>query len=188
MFRKSVVLACAAGLLIFCGWVGIAGAADAPSAPAPTVSNTAKSCTLTNMKFAEFLAQKYGINLGEAEKTMTPDEKYKALANALSEKGIKYFSTAKPGDMPQCSDSAGVLYAVAGGPDAAATSDAKIGYLVKNGFLKLPAPNSDPCDTLCNIEEAFGAAVAEKFSPPPVTPPPTNPPGETPERPSSRIE
>lgn len=174
MSRKTIVLVLV-GLFLFVGQVGIVKAATAPAA---------KNCGWTYMKFAEFLAQKYGITLPEGAK-MSETDKYNALANALSQKGIKYFSSARPSDMVKCCDAAGVLYEVVGAKGPMGTCDLTISYLINNGFLKPGKPGSTPCDTLCNIEDAFGTTVAEKFRPP-FNPPPTIPPDEHPERPSSR--
>ena len=108
MFRKSIVLGLA-GLFLLMGQVGIVKAADQgtkDSKPAVT-TQAVKNCGWTYMKFAEFLAQKYGITLPEGAK-MSETDKYNALANALSQKGIKYFSSARPSDMVKCCDAAGV--------------------------------------------------------------------------------
>lgn len=184
MFRKMIVLVLV-GLFLFAGQAGMAKAADqGGKGSEPAATSAKKNCGWTYMKFAEFLAQKYGIVIAKST-TMSDADRYTALANALSQKGITYFSSAKATDMVKCCDAAGVLYDVVGAKGPEGTCDLKINYLIKNGFLKLGSANSTPCDALCNIEDAFGTPVAEKFRPP-FNPPPTNPPHEDPERPSSR--
>lgn len=175
MFRKYVVSVLVATLFLFGGWISLARAADEPVEEKPKVSD----CAWSNLRFAEYLAQKYEIKLAEGE-AMTPDEKYQALANALSEKGITYFSTAKPTDPVKCCDVADALYVVVGATESLGTCDLKIDYLIKNGFLKLPESNSDPCGVLCNID-----VVIEPYKPP-FRPPHNDPPGPDPEPPSSR--
>ncbi len=174
MFRRNIVLVLLAGLLFLGARVGVVSAADA----APKSNN---GCAWTNLHFAEFLAGKYGIKVADG---LSQEDKYKALVNALSKKGIKSFADAKSSDKVSCCGAADALYTVAGVKEPAGTCDLKIGALIKSGVLKVPA-GGDPCGALCNIEDAFGP-VAEKFHAP-FNPPNTNPPGETPENPSSRI-
>jgi len=182
MLKKSFFLVLMTGLFLFIGLGYVAMSADQGTAGASVLPPAAQNCGWTNMHFAEFLGQKYGINLGADEKNMSADDKYKALANALSQKGINYFLTAKPTDPLTCCGSASALYAVAGGKGASDSCDMKIDYLIKNNILKA---GMDPCKVLCNPDQAFGA-VAEEFHRP-INPPNTNPPGETHERDSSRI-
>jgi len=139
------------------------------------------NCGWTNIKFAEFLAKQYGIKPIEG----TDKERYQALSNALSEKGISYFLTAKRNAPLTCCGAAETLYAVAGAKEGAAGScDLKIDYLVRNGLLKLPASAEGPCDALCDVEDTFTGV--EKFRPPHLGAPPIHPPHRHPDNPSSR--
>ncbi len=183
MSKKVLVIVLVAAF-VFLG-TGIARAADALKPDKNTDKNT-NQCGWTNEKFAGFLAGKYGIDLGEAGQNMTPEEKYNALSNALSQRGIGYFQAAPATDKLMCCSVGDVLYAVVGAKENLGTCDLKIEYLVKNGFLKLPASDADPCGVLCNIEETFNTPVVETFTER-RTPPGDNPPGGDPERPSSRI-
>jgi hypothetical protein len=140
------------------------------------------NCGWTNLKFAEFLAKQYGIKPIEG----SVHERYQALVNALSQKGINCFSNTKPNDKLTCCGAADALYAVVGTKEGAAGScDLKINYLVQNGILKLPASAEGPCDVLCDIEGTFTGV--EKFRPPHIEHPPFNPPDRHPDNPSSRI-
>ena len=174
MLKKSFLLVLMAGLFLFVGLSYVVMAADQSTAGAPVLTPAAQSCGWTNMQFAEFLGQKYGINLGPDEKNMSADDKYKALANALSQKEINYFLTARPTDRLTCCGAADALYAGAGGKEASSSCDLKIDYLIKNNILKA---GMDPCISLC--------AEAEQFRRP-INPPHTNPPGEHPENPVSK--
>jgi hypothetical protein len=139
------------------------------------------NCGWTNLKFAEFLAKQYGIKpiVGSVH------ERYQALANALSQKGINCFSNTKPNDKLTCCGAADALYAVVGTKEGAADScDLKIDYLVRNGLLKLPASAEGPCDALCDVEDTFTGV--EKFRPPHLGAPPIHPPHRHPDNPSSR--
>jgi hypothetical protein len=163
MLKKSFLLVLLAGLFLFVGLSCVVMAADQG---APVDQN----CGWTNMRFAEFLGQKNGIKL---DANLPDNDKYKALANALSQKGISYFQTAKPTDLLTCCGAADALYASSGGKDAGSTCNVKIDYLIKNGALK---SGIDPCVALCNPAETF-TPVVERLN--------TNPPGETPEKPAS---
>ena len=189
---KTIIIVLVIGLLILLG--GITWATNAnqtklllakadqgskPPQSAGTPASGRDNCGWTNMKFAEFLGGKYGITpTGASDK-----EKYQALSNALSQKGITYFTTAGANDKLSCCGAADALYAVSGAKEKAGSCDVKIHYLVQNGLLKMSGAG-DPCSALCNIEDVFGGP--EKFGPP-RNPPPTHPPGHDPERPSSRI-
>ena len=179
MLKKSFLLMLVAGLFLFVGLSCVVMAADQGMVTAgkPVVPPTppVQNCGWTNMRFAEFLGQKNGINLGPDEKNMSMEDRYKALANALSQKGISYFLTAKPTAPLTCCGAADALYASSGGKDSGSTCNIKIDYLIKNGFLK---SGIDPCGVLCNPAETFTPAVER---------PRTNPPGETHERDSDRI-
>jgi len=172
MSRKVLVVMLLVGLAVL--GTGIARAAD---------EGNTNQCGWTNDKFAGFLAGKYGIDLGEAGQKMTPEEKYTALSNALLQKGITYFQSVPAADKLKCCDAADVLSVVVGAKGDIGTCDLKINYLVKNGFLKLPASDADPCGVLCNVEEAFNTPV-ETFTE--RRRPPDNPPEHDPEKPTSR--
>lgn len=139
------------------------------------------NCGWSNMKFAEFMGKQYDIEPIEG----SVDERYQALANALSQKGINYFSNTQPNDKLTCCGAADALYAVVGAKEGEGSCDLKINYLIQNGILKLPATGGDPCGSLCDVEDAFSGV--EKFSPPRFGPPATNPPNQHPDNPSSRI-
>ena len=164
MFKKLFIMLLVSGLLVL---GSKAWAADSAK-------------PWTNLQFAEFLAKQYGIKPIEG----SVHDRYQALANALSQKGINYFSNTKANQQVTCCGAADALYAVVGAKTGAGTCDLKINYLIQNGILKLPA-GSDPCGALLNITDAFTGV--EKFSPPHQGPPPTNPPDKHPDNPSSRI-
>jgi hypothetical protein len=164
MFKKLFIMVLAGGLLLLSSQVW---AADSG---------------WTNMKFARFLAKQYGIQVTQG----SFDEQYQALANALSQKGINYFSTANPRDKLTCCGAAEALYAVTGTKEGAnGTCDLKIKYMVDKGIIKLPASAQGPCDVLLDVEDTF--AGVEKFSPPREEYKPINPPDQHPDNPSSRI-
>jgi hypothetical protein len=169
MFKKLFVMLLVGGLLVLGGKAWAAGD--------PETNN----CGWTNLKFAEFLAQQYGIKPIEG----TVHQRYQALAIALAQKGINYFSETKANAQLTCCGAADVLYAVVGAKEGSGSCDLKINYLVQNGIIKLPESGGDPCGVLCNIPEVFGGV--EKFRPPHQGPPLTNPPEQHPENPSSRI-
>ena len=143
----------------------------------PVVNN----CGWTNMKFAEFLGQQYGIKPIDG----SVDEQYQALANALAQKGVNSLLNTSANDKLTCCGAANALYAVVGATGGAGTCDLKINELIQNGTLKLPASGS-PCDALCNVPDAFSSGV-EKFQPARLGAPPINPPDQRPDNPSSRI-
>jgi hypothetical protein len=170
MLKKLFVIVLLVGLLIPAGKVW---AAD---------NSGTNTCGWTNIKFAEYLAKQYGIQPIEG----TTRERYEALVNALSQKGINSFANTKANQPVSCCLAAETLYAVTGTTAGAADScDLKINYLVQNGIIKLPATAEGACDVLCDIEDTF--AGIEKFSPPRLGPPKTNPPDWHPDNPSSRI-
>jgi hypothetical protein len=181
MFKKFVLAVLIAGLAAI-GGIALAQNPAPPKPPKATNPETNK-CAWTNLRFAEFLSQKYGIALPDGGKNMSDADKYKAFSNALSQKGITFFSSAKPTDPVTCCDAASALYAVGGGKGASGSCSITIDYLIKNNLLK---PNgNDPCAVLCNIEDVFGV-VAEQFRPP-IHRPDTNPPDEHHEPFSSRV-
>jgi hypothetical protein len=159
MFKKLFMMLLVSGLLVL---GSKAWAAD---------NAGTNSCGWTNMKFAQFLGERYEIKPIEG----SVDEQYQALTNALSQKGINYFLNTKPNDKLSCCGAADALYAIVGaGKEAPANCDLKINYLIQNGILKLPATGGDPCGALCNVPDAF--AGVEKFQPVRSGPPPINPP------------
>jgi len=147
MFKKLFMMLLVSGLLV--------------SGSKAWAANDTKSnnCGWTNMKFAEFLGERYGITPIEG----SVDEQYQALTNALSQKGINYFLNTKPNDKLSCCGAADALYAVVGATGEAGTCDLKINELVQQGFIKLPATGGDPCSALCDVDNVFGGV--EKYSP-----------------------
>jgi len=198
MLKKPVFMVLVGGLLVLGGIVWATNAKkngqlanssgnklfamdDKSAKPEGYAKSGKNSCGWTNMKFANFLAQQYGIKPIKG----TMNERYQALTNALSQKGINYFANTKPTDNLTCCGAASALYAVVGATGGAGSCDLKINELIQKGFIKLPASGGDPCGALCNVAEAF--AGVEKFSPPREGPPHTNPPERHPENPASRI-
>ena len=200
MLKKLIIVVLAGGFLILGGIVWATNAKQSKNLANlvggdklfamssgdnnPVANNLGvNNCGLTNAKFAEFLGKKYGIKPIEG----SAKDKYQALANALSKKGINYFLSAKPNDMTTSSNVADVLYEATGAKGKLGTCGLKVDYMVKNGLLKVPASGGDPCGgtALCNIADVFSGV--EKYSPPAINPPPTQPPTPKPEPPSSRI-
>jgi hypothetical protein len=178
MFRKNIVWVLIVGLLFF-GATGLAKAADETQGAggATPESKAVNNCAWSNLKFCEFLAKKLGISLGEGEKDMSDADKYAALTNALSQKGITYFSTVKAEEPIQCCGATEAFFVASGATEVLATCDLKLNYLIQNGLLKLPTPGSTPCDALCSVDvEPFTPARTERR---------TDPPGEEEENPSS---
>jgi hypothetical protein len=170
MFRKLFIMLLVSGLMVLGGKAWAAGNAGT------------NNCGWTNLKFAVFIAKQYGIKSMEG----SIHDRYEALANALAQKGINYFSSVKANAQLTCCGAADTLYAVTGTKEGSTGScDIKIKYLVDNGVIKLPSSGEDPCSVLCNIENVFTGV--EKFSPPHKGPPPFNPPDRHPDNPSSRI-
>ena len=170
MFKKLFTMLLVGGLLLLSSQAWAAG------------NTQTNNCGWTNMKFARFLAKQYGINITQG----SVNEQYQALANALSQKGINYFSSTNPGDKLTCCGAAEALYAVVGTKEGAKDScDLKINYFVEKGIIKLPASAEGPCDILCDIEDTFTGV--EKFSPPREEHRRIDPPDRHPDNPSSRI-
>lgn len=190
MFKKLIIVVVAGGLFVL-GADKVFATSSGDNKPVkpegytkPVANNPGvNNCGLTNAKFAEFLGEKYGIKPVEG----SANDKYQALANALSKKGINYFLNAKPTRMLTSSDVANVLYEATGAKGKLETCGLKVNYMVKNGLLKLPASGGDPCSgtALCNIADMFSGV--EKYSPPPFGRPPTNPPERHDENPASHI-
>jgi hypothetical protein len=170
MFKKLFIMLLVGGLMVLGSKVWAADNAET------------NHCGWTNLKFAEFVAQQFGI---KPPVEGTVHQRYEALASTLAQKGITYFSNTKANAQLTCCGAADALYAVVGAKEGAGSCDLKINYLVQNGIIKLPASGGDPCGALCNIPDVFSGV--EKFSPPHQGPPPTNPPERHPENPSSRI-
>jgi hypothetical protein len=199
MMKKSILVALVGGLLVLGGILWATNAKQSghlanlaggdtklfamDNKPAKSESYTKSginqsvmnNCGWTNMKFAEFLGKQYGI----APINGSVDEQYQALANALSQKGVNYFSNTKPNDQLTCCGAADALYAVVGATGGAGTCDLKINELIQKGFIKLPASGGDPCSVLCNVTDAFGGV--EKFSPASLGLPSRNPHERQPE-------
>ena len=176
MLKRLIAMAVVSGLM------ASASAADLSQYQTPN------TCGWTNYTFAQFLANKYGIKIADTKPPMTEAAKYKALADALAKKNIKYFSIADPKARVKCCDVADVLYAVVGAKEPLNSCDLEFTWLIQNGYLKLPDPNVQACTILCDVESVFNnPLVIEKYQPPVGTPPPTNPPERHNEGPSSRI-
>jgi hypothetical protein len=166
MFKRIVMLAVALGLAAMVGNVRLAAAEDMPA------KDTIKVVCSNNMQFAEFLAQKYGISIPDTTPPMSNEDKYKALANSLSEKGITFFLTAKASDPVTYDGVAEALLQITGagaGKDIS-TCSLKVGLLADAGLLKLGegTTSADACGKPCpNVEEIFNnPLVVEKYAPP----------------------
>lgn len=116
-----------------------------------SAGNFAESQTagMTNFQLAQFMVKQVGITFPAGTDQLPPDQYYSALANALAEKGISYFSNAKADVLVTCADLADVLYALVGGKEQLDTK-AKFDYLVANGYM-----GSCPADFKGNVSEQY---------------------------------
>lgn len=122
------------------------------------LTTIASAETMTNLQFAQLLAQKVGVTLPPGSEQLPEAEYFQALVNALAAKGITNFNNTSPTATVTSGQVAEALYTVIGGKDASLDLNGKINYLVSKGYL--PSVPSDP-NTAADL-----AAVQQTFNNP----------------------
>lgn len=140
------------------------------------VDNTATPA-MTNLQFAELLAQRLNIQLAPGTENLSEDAYFAALTLALAARNITIFANTNKADTVTVSRVVDTIYMVVGGAPQVTDTAQKAAYLVENGFLpSVPQDLSAPATTqgvqAILSTPALSTVIAETYTPPNAGEPP----------------